>query len=76
MRTAMKIAIRKKQELINKIFEGVSLLPIDHNTIPQEKLDLANKNRASIFPWRGQFSPELIELLISNYAKADAIIYF
>jgi len=59
---------------VYKIINDVPYIPIDRKTIPQEGLDLANKNRASIFPWRGQFSPELIELLLTYYAKPNSVI--
>ena len=66
------INITKKE--IYKILNDIAHIPIDRKTIPQEKLDLANKNRVSIFPWRGQFSPELIELLLTHYAKPNSVI--
>ena len=57
-----------------KIINEVSQIPIDRKTIPQEALDLTSKNRASIFPWRGQFSPELIETLLTYYAEPNSVI--
>lgn len=48
--------------------------PLNITDIPQERLDLANKTRSNIFPWRGQFSPELVELLLSSYTNADGLI--
>jgi SAM-dependent methyltransferase len=32
----------------------------------QGKLDLSRRSRTSLFPWRGQFSPELVELLVED----------
>jgi DNA modification methylase len=43
-------------------------LELDRQTIQQEKLDLASKHRSSLLPWRGQFSPGLIELFLDHYA--------
>lgn len=43
-------------------------------SIPQERLNLANKFRTSLFPWRGQFSPELIEILLDHYSQPGDII--
>lgn len=43
--------------------------PFDRKSMPQEKLNLDTKSRTSLFPWRGQFSPELIESLLMVYAK-------
>lgn len=43
-------------------------VPYDRESIPQQQLDLANRLRTSLFPWHGQFSPELVELLLRRYA--------
>ncbi|MBM4035484.1 MAG: site-specific DNA-methyltransferase [Planctomycetes bacterium] len=47
---------------------------VDHATIPQERLDLVNRYRTSLFPWRGQFSPELVELLLSEFATSEGTV--
>jgi hypothetical protein len=59
----LKLATVSVEEIIRKI-KGT---PYD-TSIPQERLDLANKFRTSVFPWRGQFSPELIEILLDQYS--------
>lgn len=59
---------------LTRVFEEIENVPIDRQSIPQEKLDLANKFRTSIFPWRGQFSPELVELLLGKYAKDASVV--
>jgi len=40
----------------------------------QEKLDVTQKTRANIFNWRGQFTPQLIEYLLSHYSKSGDVI--
>jgi DNA modification methylase len=40
----------------------------------QEKLDVTDKTRANIFTWRGQFTPQLIEYLLSHYSKAGDVV--
>ncbi len=40
----------------------------------QDRLDIANKTRASILPWRGQFSPQLIDYLIERNAPHATFI--
>ncbi len=47
-------------------------MEIDHRSIPQHILDLTGRRRKSLFPWRGQFSPELIETFLVEYATKDA----
>lgn len=59
---------------IERLFENFDAIPYDRTSIPQERLNLANKFRTSIFPWRGQFSPELIELFLTHYSRADSVI--
>jgi len=49
-------------------------LDIDRWTIPQVKLDLGDRRRTSLFPWRGQFSPQLVDLLLAEYAEANLSI--
>ncbi len=49
-------------------------IPLDNQTFTQEQLNLANKARSSLFPWRGQFSPELIALLLKTYSTIESVI--
>ena len=48
--------------------------PLNTKDIPQDRLDLANRTRSNVFPWRGQFSPELVEILLAHYAGTDHLI--
>ena len=52
-------------------FDGV---PLDSKTISQEHLNIDNKKRTNPFPWSGQFSPQLIEVLLRAYAPAGALV--
>ena len=56
------------------LLKEVENIPCDRESIPQENLDLANKFRTSILPWRGQFSPELVELLLKQYGQDTSVI--
>lgn len=40
----------------------------------QHLLDIADKSRSNPFAWRGQFSPQLVEVLIRNYAPPKGLI--
>lgn len=42
--------------------------------LPQHLLDIADKSRSNPFAWRGQFSPQLVEVLIRNYAPPAGLI--
>ncbi len=39
--------------------------------IPQSKLNIEDKKRSNLFAWKGQFSPQLIEVLLEHYCKPD-----
>ncbi len=52
-------------------FAGVSL---DTTTIPQDRLNIVNKARSNLFPWNGQFTPQLIETLLQSYAPAGSFV--
>ena len=43
--------------------------------VPQALLDLDVKERSNVFPWRGQFSPELVEILLKVYAKEGDVVF-
>ncbi|WP_255427186.1 DNA methyltransferase [Sphaerospermopsis sp. LEGE 00249] len=60
--------------LIADIFNKINMISYDKKYIPQEKLDLKNKTRTSILPWRGQFSPELVELFIKVYSNTNHVV--
>ena len=42
--------------------------------ICQQVLNIADKKRANLFPWRGQFSPQLVEAIISAYCLPNSVI--
>jgi hypothetical protein len=49
-------------------------VPLDTATIPQDRLNIDNKERSNLFPWNGQFSPQLIEELLQAYAKPGSFM--
>lgn len=42
--------------------------------IPQAKLDIVDKTRSNLFAWRGQFSPQLIEIILSSYCPSNSVV--
>ena len=42
--------------------------PLDSKAIPKAVLDIAHKERSNLFPWNGQFSPQLAEALLKSFA--------
>mgnify|MGYP002768555066 CR=1 FL=1 len=51
-----------------------SQIPIDTKEIEQGKLNIDDKQRSNLFAWNGQFSPQFIEILLSNYAEPEFVI--
>ncbi|MEZ2279426.1 MAG: DNA methyltransferase [Microcoleus sp.] len=49
--------------------------PINRQEIPQELLDIEDKQRTNPLPWKGQFSPQFIEILIDQYADKNSVIF-
>lgn len=40
-------------------------------SIPQSQLNIEAKNRSNLFPWKGQFSPQLIDLILDKYSRPN-----
>lgn len=61
-------------DIIIETIDRIIKMPIDYESISQSQLDLTGRSRVNLFPWRGQFSPELIENLLIRYAGPDTIV--
>ncbi len=53
--------------------EGYSLKEFN-KPIPQASLNIVEKSRANLFSWRGQFSPQLIEVILNSYCLPNSVI--
>jgi len=53
-------------------FYDLANLPLDTASISQERLNIEDRQRTNLFPWNGQFSPQLIEVLLQEYSKPGA----
>lgn len=73
-RAMLKGNNRELETLIAKVLEEINNTPYDRKSVAQEKLDLVNKTRSSMFPWRGQFSPELIEIFLEIYSHEATVV--
>src|SRR5439155_13509392 len=49
-------------------------VPLDRTTVAQKLLNIDNKQRSNLFPWNGQFSPQLIEVLLRTYAPKQGLV--
>lgn len=52
----------------------VSNWEVDRSLITEDLLDLRDRNVVSRFPWRGQFSPGLVRLLLEYYGRRGSIV--
>ncbi|MBF0338165.1 MAG: hypothetical protein HQL05_10060 [Nitrospirae bacterium] len=50
-------------------------LPIDKSEIRQCDLDIENKIRSNPLKWSGQFSPQLVNVLIKKYADNKTLLF-
>jgi len=53
-------------------FENV---PLDTKSIDQNLLNISNKYKTNPLPWNGQFSPQLVQVLMNYYSTTKDIIY-
>lgn len=58
----------------NGLGEVIATYSIDREFLPQKKLDITERTRTSLYPWRGQFSPSLVDLLLEAYACDSAVV--
>ena len=50
-------------------------VPLDKETIPQYRLNIDGKVRSNLFPWNGQFSPQLAHAFLETYgARGDFVL--
>jgi hypothetical protein len=49
--------------------------PLDTSEIPQSALDIVNKSRSNPLRWNGQFSPQLVQVLLNVYAAPESVLF-
>lgn len=49
-------------------------IPFDRTSVSQESLDVGVGRRMNGLPWRGQFTPDLVDELLTTYAKPGLVI--
>ncbi|RZN15498.1 MAG: hypothetical protein EF812_02390 [Methanosarcinales archaeon] len=59
---------------MNRNFISLHEIPYDYS-IDKRMLNIENKVRSNLLSWNGQFSPQLIELLLENYAYENSIVF-
>ncbi len=61
-------------ETLNEIFLSLHDIPEEH-TIDRSLLNIDNKTRSNLLSWKGQFSPQLVEILLQKYAEKDFTLF-
>jgi hypothetical protein len=49
--------------------------PLNTSEIPQADLDIVNKSRSNPLRWNGQFSPQLVQVLLNTYATSGSVLF-
>ncbi len=60
--------------VLDQLAERFAAIPIDRELCKQGDLDLVERNQLSVFPWRGQFSPGLVELLLNIHGDNESVV--
>ena len=50
-------------------------VPLDTKSIDQNLLNISDKYKTNPLPWNGQFSPQLVQVLLNYYSTNNDIIY-
>ena len=49
--------------------------PLDTSEISRSDLNITNKSRSNPLRWNGQFSPQLVQVLLSRYAMPGSVLF-
>ncbi len=49
--------------------------PLNTSDIEQALLNIERKERSNPLPWNGQFSPQLVEVLLGTYAPTNSVVF-
>ncbi|MDR2613441.1 MAG: site-specific DNA-methyltransferase [Deltaproteobacteria bacterium] len=49
--------------------------PLDTKTIDQDLLNITDRSKTNPLPWNGQFSPQLIEILLHHFSNQSDILF-
>ena len=56
------------------LHESFTSTTLDRESLPQSSLDIAERVRTNPLPWKGQFSPQLVEQLLLHYAPKASVV--
>ena len=58
--------------ILNGIYANT---PFDTEEILQDDLNITNKCRSNPLRWKGQFSPQLVQVFLNTYSNLDSIVF-
>ena len=70
----MKPVIPGSEGTKQSLFVCLGSVPLEKNEIAQSHLDIQIENRSNLFQWNGQFSPQLVEVLLDRYARTNSVV--
>lgn len=60
---------------MKQIIQGqLNDIPLDESAVSQSSLNIEEKIRSNLFPWNGQFSPQLVAALLDAYSNDSDFI--
>lgn len=59
---------------VHDLFTEYRMMKAETSVQVQEALDVKDRVRTSVLPWRGQFSPQLIEFLLRRHHAAHSVL--
>ena len=69
------IFLRRAEKFMGH-FRGIyANTPLDKGSIDQNLLNIANKYKSNPLPWNGQFSPQLVQILLNYYCKQTDTVF-
>lgn len=60
---------------MSNIYPYYNSMMFDDKTISRNDLNIVNKKKSNSLPWNGQFSPQLVETLMSSYCNKNDIVF-
>lgn len=60
---------------MSNIYPYYNSMIFDDKTVSRNDLNIVNKQKSNPLPWNGQFSPQLVETLMSSYCNRNDIVF-
>lgn len=71
---SLYFVLQATKDGLEQMHQTLASVDLDTVSLPQTDLDIANRTRTNRLPWKGQFSPQLAERLLSAYAPVGSCV--